>query len=329
MTRIAAALVAFAALVTSVSAATFEVPGNGGKASGIGYVSGWKCPPNDNVTLELDGGAPIPVPSRVRRNDTAGPCGNDGRNGYITQFNFGLLADGGHTAVLKQNGVQFAGGSFTVVTFGTPFLTGAAGTYQLPNFPSAGQTATVEWIQGAQNFVIVGKSSGPSQGCPATGPATNLLVDCSANVFFYTKGGVVAGITSDGEDALICVTSVTSSDIVCVAGPVTSATTFNLTIGNANSGPFLPLDAGSSGNISGNGQTLNFTVNVGGESFPFTGLAYNSRQVLEEDGDTAVLGAAVNDVLSALRAGVGSTADGPADPDIAAGLAAALEALEK
>ena len=82
---LALAAIVLATAAASARAATLEVPQNGGDASGIGYVSGWKCPPNDDVSLVIDGGAPIPVPSRARRNDTAGVCGNDGRNGYITQ----------------------------------------------------------------------------------------------------------------------------------------------------------------------------------------------------------------------------------------------------
>jgi hypothetical protein len=147
-------------LASAAAAATLEVPANGGDASGIGYFSGWKCPPNDDITLVLDGGAPIPVPSRGRRLDTAGTCGNDGRNGFISQYNFSLLGDGLHTASVRQNGVQFAQATFNVTTFGTTFLGGASGTYVLAGFPQAGQTTTIEWVQGAQNFVIVDTSGG-------------------------------------------------------------------------------------------------------------------------------------------------------------------------
>lgn len=163
MTRIFACLVALA-VATSTSAATLEVPANGGSASGIGYISGWKCPPNDNLTAVIDGGVPIPLSSGVRRGDTAAACGNDGRNGYIAQINFGNLGDGPHSVSIRRNGVPFAGGSFSVTTFGTSFLTGASGQYTLPNFPSAGKTATVQWSEGAQNFVIIGKSTGPNPG---------------------------------------------------------------------------------------------------------------------------------------------------------------------
>jgi hypothetical protein len=47
--RLAPALAFFAslAIATAARAAVIEVPANGGYVSGIGYVSGWKCPPND------------------------------------------------------------------------------------------------------------------------------------------------------------------------------------------------------------------------------------------------------------------------------------------
>ena len=148
------------AITAHALAATLEVPQDGGDASGIGYFSGWKCPPNDNISIVVDGGAPIPVPSGVRRNDTAGACGNDGRNGFISQINFNLFGNGTHTAVVRQNGVQFAQTTFEVTTFGTNFLTGVGGFCTLDNFPAPGSTTTVEWVQGQQNFVITDTSGG-------------------------------------------------------------------------------------------------------------------------------------------------------------------------
>ena len=154
-----ALVLSLSCLATAASAAVIEVPVNGGNASGVGYFSGWKCPPNDDISIVVDGGAPIPVPSRVRRLDTATACGNDGRNGYISQINFGLFGSGVHTAVVRQGGVAFAQTTFSVTTFGVSFLTGASGTYQLNNFPSAGESTMVEWVQGQQNFVIVDTTS--------------------------------------------------------------------------------------------------------------------------------------------------------------------------
>lgn len=151
------------ALVTGVlsippaSAAVLEVPSDGGDASGISYFSGWKCAPNDDISVIIDGHAPIPVATNVRRLDTATVCNNDGRNGFIGQFNFSLLGDGAHSVRVRQGGVDFAHATFYVTTFGTPFMSGAAATYSLPDFPSTGQSAIVEWVEGTQSFVVVGK----------------------------------------------------------------------------------------------------------------------------------------------------------------------------
>lgn len=307
MLRLFTALLALT-VSTAAHAAVLEQPANGGYASGIGVFAGWKCPPNDNISIVIDGGAPLPVPGKVARGDTAGVCGNDGRNGFIAQFNFGLLGDGVHTAIVRQNGAAFATSSFTVTTFGVPFLTGASGTYTLLDFPDAGKTATVQWSQGSQSFVVVDTGgSDPTASCPATGPIKNLEVDCSDDLFIYTKGGVAAGISSDGDAVAICLVSVSSPDVVCVAGPVTSPTTFTLLLGNVNGGPTSSLDSGSSGNIAANGQTLNFTVRTGGETFPFLGFGYDSREPLVA-AQAAGVETHVADLLETLRSSGASAA---------------------
>lgn len=322
----ACALALVLLLPTAVRAATLEVPTSGGDASGVGAFSGWKCPPNDDLTLVIDGGAPIPVASRVARGDTAGVCGNDGRNGFIAQFNFGLLGDGTHTAVVRQRGVAFASSTFNVTTFGQPFLRGAAGTYQLPNFPQPGRTATIEWVEGAQNFVIVGKSGTPAQ-CPSNGPITNLLLDCSDFGYIYVRGGVAAALSSDGDLAAICATAVGDPDVLCFGGPVTSATTFTLIGGSLNGGPVLPIGAGSSGSIANGGNTLSFTVVLDGEVFPFAGLSYVDTETLAAA--TAASASVANDALALFRAALRDAADGGATSSDATTrpLTSALDAL--
>lgn len=164
MHRILAALLCVLAVnvgLASTASAGLEVPTNGGEASGIGFFAGWKCPPNGNITLVIDGGSPFPVATGISRGDTAAACGNGGFNGFISEFNFSLLGDGNHTVSVRQNGTQFSLATFHVTTFGQHFLSGASGSYVLQNFPQLGQTATVEWSEGAQNFIITGKGGAP------------------------------------------------------------------------------------------------------------------------------------------------------------------------
>jgi hypothetical protein len=184
--------IALLGLASVAPADVLEVPANGGDASGIGFFSGWKCPPNNAITIVVDGGAPLPVPSGVRRGDTAAVCSNDGRNGYISEFNFNLLGDGPHSVSVRQNGVQFAQAVFNVTTFGTTFLSGASGTYTLLNFPQGGQTTTVRWDQGTQNFIIVGTSGGGSGAQvryrnQLTCDGSNFSSALTANGFLWTS----------------------------------------------------------------------------------------------------------------------------------------------
>jgi len=43
-----------------------------------------------------------------------------------------------------------------VTTLGDEFLRGLRRTHEIADFPAEGQTTTVEWQQGQQNFVITG-----------------------------------------------------------------------------------------------------------------------------------------------------------------------------
>lgn len=135
-------------------------------------------------------------------------CGNDGRNGFISQFNFNLLGDGTHTVVARQNGVPFAQSTFSVVTLGQSFLRGASGRYVLSDFPQAGQSTTVEWSEGAQNFLIVGRSGG---GTPSTGLASLIgtwdfrftIISTFTRRYFFDHVETVLGIpTLVGDGAL-------------------------------------------------------------------------------------------------------------------------------
>ena len=98
-------------------AATLESPAPGAHVSGLGYIAGWKCHHGD-VTVRIDGGGPIRMATRMPRADTQAGCQGATDNGFITQFNWAFLADGSHTIVAYDNGMEFARSTFTVATFG-------------------------------------------------------------------------------------------------------------------------------------------------------------------------------------------------------------------
>src|SRR4030042_744690 len=85
---------------------------------------------------------------------TRGVCGRPD-TGYSLLYNFNNLANGQHMVEIYA-----AGGfldSHTITTFqsgGTPWLSGVSKTITVPDFPHAGQTATLQWGQSYTNFLI-------------------------------------------------------------------------------------------------------------------------------------------------------------------------------
>ena len=137
------------------SAGVLENPGPAAFKSGIGVISGWVCEAVE-VSVDIDGGRyRFPVVYGTDRGDTQGVCG-DANNGFVTLVNWNLLGVGSHTIRLLADGVEVSTARFTVTTFGQEFLQGAAGTYDLPNFPQSGDTTVIEWEESSQNFVIRG-----------------------------------------------------------------------------------------------------------------------------------------------------------------------------
>ncbi len=137
-------------------AGVLENPSPGLLYSGIGVISGWKCEAQGPLTVRFDGGAPVPLAYLNERADTAGSCG-DTNNGFVSIFNWAILVDGVHTAVAYDNGVEFARSTFAVATLGEEFVTGAVGECRVQNFPSLGETTTLEWNQATQHFEVVGE----------------------------------------------------------------------------------------------------------------------------------------------------------------------------
>ena len=131
------------------------IPGPGTTQSGVGVISGWKCRANGRLTVRFDGGPAIPLVYGSQRSDVRdnGAClENDHDNvGFVAIWNWGRLAKGRHTAVVYDNGIEFARSTFTVVTTGVEFLSGVtgSGTATLSN----GQRATLTWSEASQSFV--------------------------------------------------------------------------------------------------------------------------------------------------------------------------------
>ena len=143
-----------------VHSAVLENPTHGSFYSGIGVISGWKCEANGPLTARFYDedlrplGGTIPLAYLNERSDTEGVCG-DTNNGFVAIWNWGNLGDGTFTAIVSDNGEEFARSTFTVTTTGEDFLTGAQARVTVENFPSPGETAVLEWNQSTQHFEIV------------------------------------------------------------------------------------------------------------------------------------------------------------------------------
>ena len=137
--------------------ARLENPAPGSFQSGLGVISGWVCeaetveivfePGGTDDTLAFEAG------SGTERLDTADRCG-DTDNGFGLLFNWNLLGDGQHTVRAYADGEEFAHSTVTVTPLDGEFARGLRRTHTIEDFPEAGQTTTVEWREGQQNFVI-------------------------------------------------------------------------------------------------------------------------------------------------------------------------------
>lgn len=131
---------------------TVENPQPDANVSGISLISGWRCSANA-ITVSFDGGTQYPVSYGTIREDTALACG-DTNNGFGFLWNWGRLSNGSHTVRLFDNGTQFSEVNVNVTNYGAEFLSGHTNSTLAPNFPADGQTATLEWQQSLQSFVI-------------------------------------------------------------------------------------------------------------------------------------------------------------------------------
>lgn len=132
-----------------------ENPQPGSFQSGIGLISGWSCE-GSTITVAIDGATQRGVPYGSSRGDTTSICGASNSNtGFGLLFNYNGLGSGTHTAQVFVNG-QARGNpvTFTVTAPAGEFLSGFSREITVPNFPTAGRTATLIWQEAQQNFAI-------------------------------------------------------------------------------------------------------------------------------------------------------------------------------
>ena len=129
-----------------------ENPGPNSFQSGIGVISGWVCE-GDEVELAIGDAGRQLAAYGTERADTLDACG-DTDNGFGLLFNWNLLGEGEHEVVAWVDGEELGRATVRVTTLGVEFLRGVEGECVVDDFPTMGQTVTLEWQQNSQNFVI-------------------------------------------------------------------------------------------------------------------------------------------------------------------------------
>ena len=142
-----------------------ENPGNGEHYSGVGVISGWKCPAG-HISIRFNDGPSIPLAYGSERRDVTeqGLCGGNRYTGFVALYNWARLGNGTHTAVAYDNGVEFARSTFTVGTMGVEFLLGARASVIVRDFPREGDNQRFEWTQSSQHLEMVNPDREPVEG---------------------------------------------------------------------------------------------------------------------------------------------------------------------
>ena len=187
-------------LETTLLVGYLENPGAGSFQSGIGVLSGWVCDA-EGIEIEIGNFTPQVAAYGTGRLDTADVCG-DTDNGFGLLFNWNLLEDGEHEVVALVDGVELGRATVTVTTLGQEFLRGVTGTCEVADFPTVGETVTLEWQQTSQNFVIAGESAPSGDNAVRSGELEGYLENPGSNSF-QSGIGVISGWVCAADEVLI------------------------------------------------------------------------------------------------------------------------------
>ena len=175
-----------------------EIPGAHAFQSGIGVISGWVCEA-DAVVIAVNG-VPQPAAYGAERRDTEAICG-DTDNGFWVLVNWNRLGAGEHTVVALVDAVELGRATVTVTTLGTEFLRDVAGECTVEDFPSLGESVTVEWQQTAQNFVMTDGPAPDGRNHAGT-PGVGYLDNPGPNSF-QSGIGAIWGWVCEAEEVVI------------------------------------------------------------------------------------------------------------------------------
>lgn len=154
-----------------------ENPVSGSTESGISSIRGWRCNVK-KVTAVIDDAAVGSTPVGETRPGTESYCGTTD-SGYSLLVNFNGFSVGPHNLKVYGDGELIGEVNFnTVRSGGVDYLTNTSKVTTVPNFPSAGKTATLTWSESKQNFVVTSISGGDA---PANASAEGFWIGKTAN----------------------------------------------------------------------------------------------------------------------------------------------------
>lgn len=236
-----------------------ENPVAGGTESGISVISGWNCTAG-SIAVKIDGASLGNAGIGTGRGDTASICGRSD-TGFSLLFNYNSLTPGSHTLSLYADGQLLETRQFnTVQSGGAEFVTGLSKTATVADFPSTGKTATLQWSQAKQGFVVTGISGG---GASSTVDMSSLQGSYNQTISFSVSGsscatyGTYSGYS--GTTSAKFVLGASGNTVTVMGYTATDACTFNLSYvsGNSTSGFNLSGSESCTSGLSSNVATTN------------------------------------------------------------------------
>ena len=197
-----------------------ELPAAGSTASGIGIVSGWKCEAAAPLYASFDGGERLRMSYGTTREDTREICGDDD-NAFVMLWNYGNLDPGEHVLEIWEGDVLWKSTTFSVESFGTPFLRGASGCYVLPDFPETGEETLIGWQTELQSFGLAEVCATPLGAMPLRSESA-MGAEVAGVVEFPASGSLASGNSSSR-----CASAMISSCVLPSASTCNSGTIFD------------------------------------------------------------------------------------------------------
>lgn len=137
-----------------------ETPEENGNVTGIGVIRGWACwnAPRiiHKVSYQINERKPVEIPYGSSRADTKDVCNDKINNGFASTINWNQLGDGTHSIRFFVNDELIEQRSFNVNGISDTYIRGLSGQYEIKDFPEEGKTATIEWSEKDQDFILIG-----------------------------------------------------------------------------------------------------------------------------------------------------------------------------